>query len=492
MSEKRFDPRNKNSLDFMTEREYALNSSWWSPERNQEIAEQALADPTFDYFDALPTHVLDRPKYQIGRYALKNGISVPLLRSQAEWERTFQSGNAFLRSERHTDYTGMSGLDESIYLSPSYAYPSTEGVPPELLERNYEDFDMSHGRWTNIVGPENQLIRGPRLVEDSETNELLQRTIMEGLKTGRVGFDEYAALQRHGAATQMRRGESRLTYSPWRRLGGINLSVMRDPVVEGRYYVGHTRTHHYVWRVDDGNTSDDLMAMRDSDMHFRAQRNQLRPQDYGWYKDPIDYILPTAELIDTYEAIRTLPYFDQRQAPVMELQYDRGRYHFLQYLKTGRMLDDPDEFELPSGPGVAKNKAVLGATKPEGETMRVYLDATPAGEVQAEGYYVSSNLAYKQSIAMGARAIIWDHFLGMKTNHYDGSFLTRPPVVFALWGGGGELEKAILKVSGEVSTIRHNSPDRSIRPVYYINATLTSNGREGTVESDWQIRTHDA
>lgn len=492
MSEKRFDPNNKNSLDFMTEREYARFSHYWSLEQNQAIADQAVADPTFDYFDALPAHVFDRPKYQIGRYALKNGVSVPLLRTQAEWERTFQSGRAFLRSERHEDYTGPSGIDKSIFLSPSYLYPSTAAVPPELLERNYEGYSLSRGRWTNIVGPERQLIHGPALVDDPGINFSLQQTLMNGLKNGQVGFNEYAALQHRDIYGQPIHRRPGLTFSPWRYLDGINLSIMRDPVVEGRYYVGHTGTHHYVWRVDDGSNSADLMAMRDSSLHFKAQHNLLSPEDYAWYHEPIDYVLPTAALIDIYEAVRTLPYFDQRQAPVMEMQYDQGKYHFLQYLKTGRQLGDPGEFKLPAGPGIVRNTSVLGATSPEGERIRIYLDSTPGGETPAEGYYVTHNLAYKQRVAMGARAIIWDHFLGMKTNHYDGSFLTRPPLVFALWGGGGELEAAINKVSGEVSQIHRDSQQQGRRPAYYIEATLTSNGREGTVESDWQIRPHDA
>lgn len=459
MSEKRFDPRNKNSLDFMTEREYALYSQRWSSEGNQEIVEQALNDPTFDYFDHLHPMEFRRPKYQIGRYALKNGIPVPLVRSQAEWEKTMQAGAAFLRSERAEDYTGPSGLDKSHHVA---------------------------------LGEE---IYAPSIVSDYDVNETLQRTLLAGLRDGTVGFDEYSDILNHGTDRGYGFGESRQTYSPWKLLDGINLSVMRDPVVDGRYYIGHTNTHHYVWSINDGRDSDDLTAFHNSGAHFRAQRNQLYPQDFQHYK-PIDYTLPVAPLIDMYEAVRTLPYFDQRQAPVMELQYSKGRYHFLQYLKTNRLLHDPGEFQLPEGQNVARTTTVLGATAMEGERMRIYIDAKPEGSVPNEGFYVSHTLAYSQKVAMGAKAIIWDHFLGMKTNHYSGSFLTRPPVVFGLWGSTGDLEEAINKVNREVDIIEHSQQvigkPWGKRPVYYIEANLTSNGREGTVESDWQIRTHDA
>ena len=51
------------------------------------------------------------------------------------------------------------------------------------------------------------------------------------------------------------------------------------------------------------------------------------------------YLFLTKPVIEMYEKVHILPYFDATELPVMEMQYgDDGMLYFLQYLKTGNKL----------------------------------------------------------------------------------------------------------------------------------------------------------
>src|SRR4051812_45523402 len=78
----------------------------------QAAADQLLLDtPDLDYYDHHPP---DQPKFEVGGYVRdelsSEGIDVPLIDSQSEWEEAIDDGTAMLRSDHPQDYAGLSGL----------------------------------------------------------------------------------------------------------------------------------------------------------------------------------------------------------------------------------------------------------------------------------------------------------------------------------------------------------------------------------------------
>lgn len=269
--------------------------------------------------------------------------------------------------------------------------------------------------------------------------------------------------------------------SRWRYIPGVNIRVFRDPIVEGKYYLGGDSAHH-VWTITDGQASADVEAHTKS-----GYRRGETPETF-------EYRLPTGRIIEIYELIRNLPFFDQTQAPVMELQLGKdGILYFLQYLKTGQIITAIEEFALPTGHNVITCQQVRGATKPQGEELRIYLDPPVFSSAMHEaGVQVAFNMTMYpsglllQTAAMNSKVVITDYNLNFKDNHSNSSPLFRPPVAIGMWDRSGEVGQKFTELN-ERQTF-HYAGD-VIDSVEYIDATVTSNGRQAAIESDWEIRT---
>lgn len=435
----------------------------------QDVTQRAEAEPTFDVFDTvMPTA---RSKHDIGRYALSQGVDVPLIDSMAEWQMAIRAGSAMLRSDAVRDYAGMCGLLSSKVLR---------------LQKDVGIDEAEPGRPTlDPIGP-GGLSDGRERVERDKADVL---ALFEGrrdpteIMLDRFWRQEKAELRdvarEHGTVIPVLNLAE--TYaSRWRYVPGVNIRVFRDPIVEGKYYLGGQEAHH-IWTINDGHDSADVEA------------HTKRGWRHGQTPETLQYTLPAGRIVNLYEQVRDLPFFDQTQAPVMEMQLgEDGILYFLQYLKTGQTIKDLEEFALPQGNNAISCSQVRGATAPKGERMRIYLDPKVFTEAMHKaGVQVEFNMTIShrglllQTAAMNSKVIITDHGLSFKDNHSDSAPLYRPPVAIGMWDGG--------EIGMKFSELNEEQPFRTVRDpndsVEYINAIVTSNGRQATIESDWVMRT---
>jgi hypothetical protein len=455
--------------------------------------DRALEDPSYDLFSHfMPT---GRPKHDIGRYVMRHGINVPLLTSLESWQAAFYEGNAMLRSEHRQDYEGYSGLFASSRLYAHDIYPLNDRGYDPLEFRGLSGLDAENAHLRERVGPplrriEFQDAEGviDRLGDNALTSAI-RTSIINGLRDATADPSEVMKLLVWAQQRQHRleyTDESRtpspavreLLASRWRFIPGVNIRMLKDPVIEGKYFIGGREAHHH-WEINQQTAPDRLSA------HNKGV--------YRGYSAPgkPDYELPTQALIKLYEKVRQLPYFDTQQAPVLELQYgDDGKLYFLQYLKTGLVVDDPGEFELPSGNNVVTAYDVRGATGKTGEALRLYLDPKAfTGRMEDQAFWAEFDLSMSESrlqhASMHSRVAILDYFLGFKNNHYGSAPLTRAPVAIGL-------EDRHHEALGKINDIARGRSSRTNRKkVDYIDTIITSNGRAATIESDWIVKTED-
>lgn len=467
----------------------------------EEARDAALADPDFDFFEHyLPT---GRSKHDIGYYALRNGLNVPLITSMQDLRDAAEDGSIMIRSDGRDEYDGPSGLRNTYTLGrvmPSGRYYHDGNNPP------YED-----GLTLGVFNGQTRSLDG---VASNEAVYDLNRLATAQILSGNL----YPGAQ-FGAHPR--------SSSLWHKVGGDNISVMRDPIQDdlyhfrwGEYVSSKIRRGSYdegypVFRHGDGmaknwqRTLDGGGAV--SEHWFGSFIPNKRNNYYGYHTPTEDdwvidsgawvphpsglpeFWAPVGEMIDTYEKVRTLPLFDQRQVPVMEMQYDRkqSKLHFLQYLKTGRVLQHLDAFQLPEGNDVVSGLDVIGATPPEGEKMRIHIGVTTqntvesVSRIQGEGVLLPLDLilgggGYLQTLAMASKATFLDYRLTFFNHHFGSAMFTRTPLSVGLMDWKGAIAEKLLGAHYEYLGI---VKDGSLG---YVNAIVTSNGREVTVQSDWQ------
>jgi hypothetical protein len=435
----------------------------------------ALANPEYDLFDEfMPT---GRPKHDIGRYVMRHNVRVPLIKSMKEWQLALMRGEGMIRSEHPQDYAGYSGLYSSETLGVRDYLPKGE---------MYDVSDPSFFEWNRVE----RTVSGPvRRVLDPllwvPGLEGIKPALAAGLYDGTIDPSAFMRLARwnsqyefNSAFLSDRLQPSTILSSRWRNVPGKNIRVMRDPVIEGKYFIGGDQPHHH-WEITEGRESGLLNAS--SKGAYRGYSKNEAPE----------YQLPSDAVVDLYEKIRTLPFFDNTQVPVLELQYgEDGSLYFLQYLKTGLRLDTTPKFRLPTGQNIVKVHDVKGATSRMGEKLRIYLDPMTITErMNEQAFWVSHRVSVgdmSQVVSLMGKVILLDYFLGFKNNHFDSAPLTRAPVALGLYDGVGEGATAIGKVA--LQQPRRTVSDWHRDQVEYIDAVVTSNGRQATIESDWQMR----
>lgn len=474
---------------------YARLASYDSSTSQQDyhlLRDRALEDASFDLFDRfMPT---GRPKHDIGRYVLRHGIPVPLIRSLPEWQYAFRSGFAMLRSEMPQDYAGLSGLLSSKVFGLQIRYPKKENDREDLPQITGYSEDRTPIIDRKVEGPVEvlpEVIGRNSSIGTVAVSNTLEKLYRDGLLNGTIDparymrqefwEGEHIFLQEEAISHRYRIDSLGLSYaeaSHWRFIPGINVRVFRDPVIEGKYYIGGKESHH-VWEVYDGRDSADVKAQ--DKMRWRR----------GDEDGPFEYTLPTRKIIDLYEKVRNLSYFDQHQAPLLEMQYgDDGRLYFLQYLKTGQVVGDPGEFPLPNGRNITRVNHVRGATSKDGERVRVYIDPSVfTVRMENQAFFSDSNLSRRNLSAQVAclvgRVVILNANLSFKDNHFNSSPLYRPPTAIGLWDDLGEGERRFEEL---MIQIPRDSRYERVKNVHYIDAVVTSNGRAATIDSDWELK----
>lgn len=257
-----------------------------------------------------------QPKNDIANYVEAHGVKVPrriLTLDEALYEAQHGSAVVF-RSEHPQEYDHYSGLLRS--------YSLNDGTPGN----NYADFM--------------ELI-GNSLTED----EILPALISQNLN--RRPIQRY--LQLTGQSEDQFSED--ISFSYWQYIKGKNITVVADDVIAGRYHL--TCIGDKV--IGGGIFNEGGQPFNDSDTSI----------------DSMSRILPSnkiAEIIATYEKVRALPRFPERQCPIMEMQVDEtdenGDIYFLQYHKARPFRpfrDRLDAADYSEKEGWLKAQAVRGA-----------------------------------------------------------------------------------------------------------------------------------
>ena len=444
------------SLDFESERGYSLAVS----DLEQDYA-LATSRPDVDFFKLRPT---DCPKKLIGKYLSSLGIKVPLIRSRDEWRQALASGRAMIRSELPQDYDGFSGVLSSAVLSRDRmsnnldwsTYQQSKKYNRALVDLQLEHLAdgqlsaidyMLHGRglrsWLNHHCPE--------LEHFQDFSDCLP-SLVDPTLAG-VSF--------------------------WRYVPGTSVKMFADPNVFGRFYFGVT---------PGGKLGQQTVGsyMFDLDEYDQPKRFRKHSQDFI-----------ARDCIEIYNQIQQSPLFDITQSPVLELKIDDDdQVHFLQYYKTGQLINYALEFELPNSPRALTTDNVRGATSPAGEMYRLFLAPTKLTSAMKNQALLYDHIENPQNVYFSQiRSHVFDFilhsaYISFQNNHFSDVNVYCPKIAAGLDGGRDLTDKALLeaiyRLIDDINwAYRQNGDDYSP----YINIKLTSNGRRAVIESDWEIRT---
>lgn len=420
--------------------------------RLESAISRAAINPDFDFYDEFYPR---QPKFEIGQYVAEQGVSVPLIDNQKDWERAFDDGTAMLRSEMPQDYDGLSGLLSSERLQNGMFARPNQGYAGRFGSLVMEGLRSGELNGTEYM----KYLRGDHFNWVNREADLTTRAAYFGVL-------HYLNLRNQSA-------------SRWRFVEGANVSVFADPVVEGRYHFGvkparrHPREHQsigsYLFEADE---YDEPKQFRKHKVPFIA-----RP------------------FIEVYDRIRDLPRFDTTQNPVIELQQDaEGTIHFLQYLKTGQEQQYAEPFDLPESEDTVTTTNVRGVTAPEGKEMKLYIEPDfLTREMEGQGIYcgIIRPRGLEVQFASKAAAFILHYaYVSFQDNHFDASPMFRPPLAAGLSECGKSPDSVPDKLD-DIFTHRYYRKNAAFDDdaVAYLDIKVTSNGRAAAIESDWQVKT---
>ncbi len=431
---------------------YSLIEGGDSPSADYD---RALAEPTFDYFDA-DTTWLRHPKAVIGTYVAENGFPVPLITNAEHWRSAIDTETAMIRSEAENEYSGYRGMFGS-----------------KVITKNEFTYD---GR--------------PKV----DTYQELSNLAIRGLRNGEISAVEYMSYHSERYQTwpedlarnlmdaqryNVKLGLDMPDASLWEYIPGANVSIFGDPHVEGRYHIGFKPPY-----IDGCGGYSTGGFQVEPDQHTTPLR--FRKHDVDFIAQPF---------IEAYEKIAALPLFDVEQRPVMELQLaNDGVLHFLQYYKTGHRKDYRPESSLPFTPATdIKIKSVRGVTEPDGKNMRLFSSPTMMAEgIMDEAVYCSISRPGRfeeQLVAKMASFVLHRAYFSFQDNHFNSAPLFMPPLVAALswFPEDNDIDTVNHVVKTLEAASRQSSDDRS--EVQYFDIKATSNGHEVVLRSDWQPKT---
>jgi hypothetical protein len=275
---------------------------------------------------------LMQPKKEIGDYIEGEGILVPKrFKSLLAAKR---SGQPFIiRSEHPQDYAGISGWLDSIIVNKDRVTRSQRTLRRDHYMYGYDSKDFLKEIGTAISG------------------SVSQRTLEALLKRSEEKrISEFAKVTYQDPSDI----EDDISYSYWEHLSkGNNIQVVQDKAIPQTYHI---------------------LAFRSTPSTVASYgRYNSEKEDFDFEHMPITPALKKSmpEIIKTYHKVSGLKKFDYKTNPLLELQVINGRVYFLQY-HVGSKSQDP-KFRLDRSPykGEIEADLVIGATKPEGETVNV-------------------------------------------------------------------------------------------------------------------------
>ncbi len=257
-----------------------------------------------------------QPKKKIGEYVEACGFKVPKrYETLKEALGTVEQGNTIVvRSEHPWEYDTFSGLLESYR------------IDSKALGRERHDFIKAINRGAS----EDDILYA------AKRDGLGKRPIQRYLNFVGKSIDEYC---------------DEMSFSFWEYTSGRNIAVVADDAIDGRY---HITAHGAGGRggACGGIFNADGMPFSTIDAEADSLTVHMPPGKI-------------AELVGTYENIRSLPAFSERQCPIMEIQIDdNGGVWFLQYHASRPFRPNMHRLnpaDYPEQDGWLKAEAVRGA-----------------------------------------------------------------------------------------------------------------------------------
>jgi hypothetical protein len=423
-------------------------------EKRLAIFERARVEPAFDVFSDPDGLRLEQPKREIGKLVAEQGFRVPVIEDQATWEQAFDDGTAMLRSEMPQDYDGLSGLLNSERLIHSPYSRQGDGFIDDLGSVIMRGLRSGELHPTDYMST----FRG-----QSSWSEVKASRILDAMYFGVVLDDIYNESASH-----------------WRYVDGDNIIMFADPNVEGRYHFGVTPREDQTknWQQIGGYI-------------FEPGEHEI-PQTSRKHYQPF----VAKPFVEFYEQISALPFFDNTQNPVIELQLDtEGNIHFLQYLKTGQKKEYIDPFDLPLSNEILTVNDVRGITDPGGKEMRLFIAPTrlsPGMEGQGIFCNIIQPRGFETQLASRvADFVLHQAYISFQDNHFDSAPLYRPPLAAGMSVCYEKTDDSLLRNLDDLFYRGVYGPFHSSyhKLVAYIDIKVTSNGREATIESDWELKT---
>lgn len=257
-----------------------------------------------------------QPKKMIGEYVEKSGFSVPKrYESLGDALGAVQQGATIvMRSEHPLEYDTFSGLLDSYRLNT------------ETLSREDKEFTKA-------------------INSGASEEDVLLIAKREGIS--RVPINRYLELARKSSGEYLQE----MSFSFWEYVPGRNIAVVADDAIDGRYHITSYGTDGRGGALG-GIFNNGGEPFNTNDAAADSLSEDISPHSIS-------------QLIITYEGIRSLPDFNQRQCPIMELQLgDDGTIWFLQYHKARPFRPHTDGLDLrdyPAQEGWFKAEAVRGA-----------------------------------------------------------------------------------------------------------------------------------
>lgn len=242
---------------------------------------------------------LRQPKREIADFVEQLGVPVP--KRYDSLEEALATFKPFVvRSEHPQDVKGGSGILDSLFVTWNAIAFCTQLFYMDPVDWN--EYFNNRGRSNKqiMAGKILAHLRGMKQDELENHLTILSREEIEG-------YCVYAGLNEADFT-------SKISYSYWEMLPGLNRTVMADSAIEGRYHIFSAKHQAPQGFPLSGNCN-----------YFIFEKGEVVK---GKESDcPEDAEQSINSLIETYESIRA----DKTHCPIMELQSARNTHYFLQY-----------------------------------------------------------------------------------------------------------------------------------------------------------------
>lgn len=387
-----------------------------------------------------------QPKREICDYLESEGIRVPA--RIATLNDAIREGNRFIMLGEHPqDYDGASDLLRSRVVVPERHFRPEEKVystEEEVIAKVKSDH--------SYAGTMALLNHLPILSQETAQELLIHETshtLKQYCSLLGISFEQFAR---------------QASFSYWQYIEGINHTVVADTAIEHRYHIFSS-----------------LMKQGDRIASYIIWENGL-PTELAYPGKHAAMLTKRApRLIELYESVRTLPKFDPKHCPIIEIQTDKDESDYC--LQVHRTSDfEPRQIDLSD----VKDEETYfsrGATPEKGTVYDISVQCGENGAVLPEQFlpnagaylptmstaFIELNVKMRGAHLVHAKVRDDDYeFMKLAENHSNRSELFKPPV----------------SVQVPITDIMNRNEWRKMQddPSLSIPVEITSDGRRATVK----------